>query len=573
MPHDIFISYSSTDRERATELAVNLRSSGYSVWMDMMGIDVATKWTREIADALESCKALLLLLSSASQASENVQKEIALAAEWNKRIIPVELEAVQITKDLAYHLAGLQRTHVDNIEAIIKALDNLGVAPAPTGIKLETKSKPLDSKKSLMILPFEDLSPTRDNDWFADGLMSELIGSLSNIKSLRILDENTSRSFKNVKVKTTSIAQEYNIRYFIEGSVRKFGDQIKISLQLLDIKTGDHLWQFSHKGPFADIFEVQETVAEKVVEGLSLHLSGEEKKKIEDRGTENADAYELWMKAVEYFNRHTKDGYELAIRLLSETIRIDHKFADAYRLKSNSLASLYRDYDRNPQKLIEAESLAREALAYKPDLWSAYNPLSNIYRLEGNLKEAEDAAIEYVRKEPENWFSHANLGFFYMESGQPGKAISPYEEAAKLKPDYLLTMWNLVLVCDQAGNKEKCMKWANEATLQYERYLRLHPDNEGMSVLYANLLFLAGRGEEARVAAREIENVKDGNSLYNVACLQADLGDLDASIGTLRRAVDAGFRNAESFQRDHDLDPLRGMKEFEKMVEELGVAY
>jgi tetratricopeptide (TPR) repeat protein len=133
-------------------------------------------------------------------------------------------------------------------------------------------------------------------------------------------------------------------------------------------------------------------------------------------------------------------------------------------------------------------------------------------------------------------------------------------------------MWNLVLVCDQADNKEKCVKWANEASLQYERYLRLHPDNEGMRVQYANLLFLAGRINDAKEAAREIENVKDGNSLYNVACLQVDLGDLNGSLATLRRAIDAGFRNAETFERDSDLDPLRGMEEFEKMKEELGIA-
>src|SRR5205823_4916484 len=151
--------------------------------------------------------------------------------------------------------------------------------------------------KSLIVLPFEDLSPTGEvNAWFADGLAGEMIDALGHIKSLRILDRKTSLGLRGVKLRTVEIAREFNTRYFIEGSVRKFGEQIKISVALLDIESGDYLWQESHRGEFKDIFEIQESVANQVVLGLKLHLTAQEKTLVVERGTESAEAYELYIR-------------------------------------------------------------------------------------------------------------------------------------------------------------------------------------------------------------------------------------------------------------------------------------
>src|SRR6187402_2242747 len=166
---DIFISYSSKDRAQAEQLVELLASAGLSVWIDKQGIDVATSWSGEIVDAIEGCKAFVVLLSPNSIASVNVVKEVSLAAEQKKKILPLDLEPVELSRDLKYHLAGIQRSAMTNIDAIIRALDKFGLAatsaPVAPHIVKET-----DSRKSLIILPFEDLSPTQDNGWFADGL-------------------------------------------------------------------------------------------------------------------------------------------------------------------------------------------------------------------------------------------------------------------------------------------------------------------------------------------------------------------------------------------------------------------
>jgi len=534
---DIFISYSSKDREQAELLTELLASAGLSVWIDQSGIEAASSWSEEIVNALDGCKAFIVMLSPHSIESKNVVREVALAFEKNKKILPLDLEPVSLPASMQYHLAGLQRTSMTNIDAVIRVLGKLGLesTQAPT-MKLV---KETDARKSLMILPFEDMSPTGDNGWFADGLASELISALSNVKALRVADPQATKDFKRYQGTLPKYASEMNIRYFVQGDVRKFGDNIKITTRLLDVETGDFLWQDSMKGVMNDIFDIQEKVAEKVVEGLKVHLASDEMRKLAERGTENAEAYELYMKATEYFNRLTREGFQLAVQLLTEAIKLDTGYARAYEFKASALAGLCHAYDRTPELLDEAEMLCKEALRIKPDLFDVYNPLSQIYMYRGQLSEAEEAAREYIRKDPQNPDSQFTLGFFYMNTGQYAKSIAPFEEAVRLKPDSRGGLFNLVNDCDAAGEREKCAYWAEVALPQFERYLKLHPDDEHQLVHYANLLQWSGRTEDAHAAAIKLTNLKDGMSLYNTACLFGRLGDRPEALRTFRKAIEA----------------------------------
>jgi adenylate cyclase len=572
---DIFISYSSKDREKAEQLTELLASAGLSVWIDQAGIEAATSWSEEIVNALDSCKAFVIMLSPSSIESKNVVRELALAFEKNKKILPLDLEPVQLPPSMQYHLAGLQRTSMTNIDAIIRAIGKLGLeaTQAPT-LKL-VKEK--DSRKSLMILPFEDMSPTGDNGWFADGLASELISALSNVKALRVADPQATKDFKRYQGTLPKYAHEMNIRYFVQGDVRKFGDQIKITSRLLDVETGDFLWQDSMKGTIDDIFDIQENVAEKVVEGLKVHLASDEKKKLAERGTENVEAYELYLKGGEYFERLTREGFQLAVQLLTEAIHLDPGYAKAYSFKANALVNLYRNYDRDPALLDEAETLCKESLALKPELFSVYNPLSQIYTYRGRLPEAEEMAREYIRKAPQDFNSHFTLGFFYGSTAQNAKAIAPYEEVVRLKPDYLTSLWNLVACCNDAGEREKCTHWATVALPYYGRYLKLHPDDENKRVWHAYLLLFSGKREAAYAAAIQFENLKDGFSLLTAAYLLSTLGDRMEAVRFFHKAIEVGYRDTrylKEFLTDEKegIGSLTGTPEYEEvkqMVEEI----
>jgi TolB-like protein/Flp pilus assembly protein TadD len=543
---DIFISYSSKDREQAEQLTELLASAGLSVWIDKQGIGAATSWSGEISKAIEDCTALVLLLSPTSIESDNVRKEVSLAAERKKKILPLDLEPVTLPHDLAYHLAGIQRTSMANIDAIIRALGKIGLeaTQAPT-MKLV---KETDSRKSLMILPFEDLSPSGDNGWFADGLTSELISALSNVKALRVTDPQATKEFKSFKGLLTTYAKEMSIRYFVQGDVRKFGDNIKITSRLLDVETGDFLWQDSLKGTMDDIFDIQEKVAENVVEGLKVHLASDERTMLGEHGTENAEAYELFLKAQEYFFRQTKDGYRLAVQLLSEAISLDPEYARAYYLKSYTLAQLYRTYDRTPALLGEAEILAKESLRIKPDTFPAYTPLAQIYMHRGEFDKAVEIAKELTQKDPLHFNSHFTLGFIYSSIGKYTEAIHSYKEAQRLNPGSLPTIYNLVGLCDRVGEKDLSAHWARVALPYYERYIKLNPDDEDKRVKYAIMLYMGGNSDEAYAEVMKLTNIKDGRSLYDIACLISKLGDAPEAVRTLRKAVEAGYQEIDQLK-------------------------
>src|SRR5205823_4714341 len=126
-------------------------------------------------------------------------------------------------------------------------------------------------------------------------------------------------------------------------------EQIKISVALLDIESGDYLWQESHRGEFKDIFDIQESVANQVVLGLKLHLTAQEKTLVVERGTESAEAYELYIRAYSYYHRQSREGFQLAVQLSGDAIAIDPLYAAAYACKALALANLYRGYDHNPE--------------------------------------------------------------------------------------------------------------------------------------------------------------------------------------------------------------------------------
>ncbi len=566
---DIFISYSSKDRAQAEQLTELLASAGLSVWIDHQGIGAATSWSAEIFDAIESCKAFVVMLSPDSIESKNVAREVALASEKNKKILPLDLEPVTLTRDLGYHLAGLQRTSMTNIDAIIRALSKLGLeaTQAPT-MKLV---KETDGRKSLMILPFEDLSPTADNEWFANGIVSELINVLGNVKALKVMDAQTTKEFKSYKGHLTVYAKEMGIRYFVQGDVRKFGDQIKISSRLLDIETGDHLWQDSLKGTMNDIFDIQETVAKKVVEGLAVILTVDEEKKLDKKPTENAEAYEMWLKGNEYFIRRTKSDYERALSLYQSATQLDPSFAAAYANLALTCQEIYRFYGGSLNLLERATEAAEMVRELEGETAQYYSLTSSIALSRGDAQ----GALAYVRQsleaDPKFAWGYSALGFAYQALGMKEEGVKAWEEEVRLTENSRSAHFNLLISLHELGDEERIRIAADRAIPIYERYIRLNPDDYHARVNLASIHSYSGNVSSALVSADELSAIEtlDAVSLYGLACTYLTCKSPYRGMEHLQRAVAKGYRDMDLFRRDPDLDPLRGTGEFEELMREL----
>jgi Flp pilus assembly protein TadD len=313
-----------------------------------------------------------------------------------------------------------------------------------------------------------------------------------------------------------------------------------------------------------EIFHIQEEVARSIVDGLHVKLSKSEEKRVLQRGTDNVEAYEAYLRGAEYYDSHTREGFLKAIDMLTKAIEHDPEFANAYRLKSLAHAEIYRRYERKKSHLTEAERLVKRAIALRPDQWRSYQSLCTVYELEGKLKEAEETAIEYVRKAPRDSHSHNALGYFYMITHQYERAIEPYEKSLHLQPESLQVLWNMVMVCDLAKHKQKAHNWAVKALPYFEKHLQYHPHDQMARVHYPALLHLSGRDEDALQYMRGFGDIHDGTLLYNVAYLQARLNDHVEAVETLKRAIDAGFSHIEVLHRWLAEHP--GIPEYEELV-------
>ncbi len=566
---DIFISYSSKDREKAEQLTELLASAGLSVWIDKHGIGAATSWSGEITRAISDCSALVVLLSPSSVESKNVVREVSLAFEKNKKILPLDLEPVALTDDLAYHLAGLQRTPMTNIDSIIRALGKLGLqaTQAPT-MKLV---KETDGRKSLMILPFEDLSPTADNEWFANGIVSELISALSNVKALKVMDAQTTKEFKSYKGHLTVYAKEMRIRYFVQGDVRKFGDQIKISSRLLDIETGDHLWQDSLKGKMEDIFDIQETVAKKVVEGLAVILTADEEENLDKKPTENAEAYEMWLKGQEYFYRQTKSDFERALVLYESAVELDPSFAVAYANIANTCRTIYSAYNRSAGLLDRATEAAEKVRELEGETAQYYVSISHITLQRSDAAGALTYAKRAVEIDPKYALGYDTLGWAYQALGMKEEVVKAFEECVSLCENDRATYFNLLIALHELGDLERLRIAAERAIPIFERHTRLNPDDYYARVSLANIYSYSGDQTSALSSADALSLIDtlDGGSLYNLACVYLTCNLSSRGMEHLRRAVAKGFSDIDTFRHDPDLAPLRGMPEFEELMKEL----
>jgi TolB-like protein len=566
---DIFISYSSKDKEKADQLSELLASAGLSVWIDQSALEVSTSWSAEIVDAISSCSAFIVLLSPNSIESHNVIKEVSLASEKRKKILPLDLEPITLPRELEYQLAGIHRTSMTNIDSIIRALGKLGLeaTQAPT-LKLV---KETDSRKSLMILPFEDLSPTADNGWFTDGIVSELIQSLSNVKALRLMDAQTTKEFKKYNGHLTVYAKEMGVRYFVQGDVRKFGDNIKINSRLLDIETGDHLWQDSLKGTMDDIFDIQEQVAEKVVEGLKLHLSKEEKESVAKKPTENAEAYELWMKGRDYYTRHTHSDYEHALALFEEAVRLDPVFGAAFASIANTCAEIYRTYDRRAELLNRALEAAGKVRATEGETAQYYWTMTKITLRGGDASGALGLAEQTIRTDPKYAGGYDALAFVYQALGQKEEEVVAREKYVQLLENSRSAHFNLIMAFSELGDMERLNAAAKRAIPVFERYTRLNPDDYPARIELANIHSYMGNCEAALSAADMLSVLEslDGAALYNLGCLYLNCDQTRRGLEHLKRAVERGYRGIDTFRRDPDLAPLRGTPEFEELMKEL----
>ncbi|MGD8942031.1 MAG: adenylate/guanylate cyclase domain-containing protein, partial [Desulfobacterales bacterium] len=291
---------------------------------------------------------------------------------------------------------------------------------------------PLPDNPSIAVLPFQNMSGDPEQDYFSDGLTEDLITDLSKISGLFVIARNSSFAYKGKPIKIAQVGRELGVQYILEGSVRKAGDRVRITAQLIDTTTEGHLWAHRYDRELHDIFMLQDDVTQKIVAALTVKLTADEQKRLLHRYTDNMDAYDLYLRGLEYLNRLTKESNNQARQVLNKAIDLDPDFAAAYAL----LGWVYsRDWTQGwspgPQPLNPAFELAQKAIALDESLPAGYTILGEIYLHRRQHAKAIAAQEKANALSPNDAEGIASLAGILTWAGRPQETVELIKKAMR----------------------------------------------------------------------------------------------------------------------------------------------
>lgn len=463
-----------------------------------------------------------------------------------------------------YPLTSLGKKELKNIGETVEVYRVI----MPWEAKSSLSEFNLDTKR-LAVLPFSNISPDPNDDFFADGMTEELISTTSAIEGLTVIARTSVMRYKNKEKSVAEIGRELNVGSVLEGSVRKAGKNLRITVQLIDVKTEGHLWTEKYDRQLEDIFKVQTEVAEEVAGHLQLKLLPRGLRLIESRSTANSDAYSYFLKGRYFWNERTKDAIMKGIGYFERAIEKDPKYAQAYSGLSDCYAILVNySFMTSEEGLAKAKLYATRALEIDQALADAHASLASILWSEWNFKlcgrelrralelnlnlaiahqwyghylalierRFEEALKEKLRSrelDPFSALANLNVGFIYFLMGKPEKALDEFEKALEIFPDY----WNLY---DHLGLALVLLGKYDEGIAATKKALSLSGNEYQIKSNLASELALSGRKEEARTILRELEDLASKQFVTPVAfsSIYACLGEKDEAFRYLEKALE-----------------------------------
>lgn len=434
--------------------------------------------------------------------------------------------------------------------------------------EIEEGGASTSKKKAIAVLPFENISSDKENEYFGDGLTEELIANLSRLKEMRVISRTTTMAYKGTKKDIKIIGRELGARYLMEGSVRKFQDDLRITAQLIDVEDDSQLWAGTFKGKLADIFDIQETVAKQIVDALMVKLSPSEKVVLAKRSTVIPEAFDLNLRARNFLSRMTKNDVNAAILLFQRATELDVRYAAAYAGLGEAYASQYFNYERKELWLDKAIDAALKALVYDPSLSEAYASLALAYFNKKSIEEALTAGHRAIELDPNNHTAYWILGRIYHSTDRDTDSVEHFKKVIALNPDFYSAYNDLQIVYQRLGRTQERNECVQKSFEMFPRYLSKHPEDARGHMFYAITLGSSGRTEEAkREASKALElNPSDPLMFYNAACFYASINEKKLAVSALKNAVVAGYGNFEWMKRDTDLDSIRSEPEYLELV-------
>ena len=426
-------------------------------------------------------------------------------------------------------------------------------------------------KPTIAVLPFNNMSGDPEQEYFSDGISEDIITDLSKVSSLSVIARNSAFAFKGKNVDVLQVARQLQVSHVLEGSVRKAGGRVRITAQLIDGVRNDHVWAERYDRDLSDIFAIQDEISHAIVDALKVKLLPEEKKAIEQHGTQNVDAYNLFLMARQsYATGYETDARRLdaIIRMCRRALEIDPNYADAWALIA--LAEVLLRYSVGRQGGDGGLAAVERALALNPDLAEAHAVKARILCEENRYDEADREIDIALRLDSESYQVNRSAGLLKFRQKQIEEAASYWEKALTLEQDDFGSAGMLVTVYTALGKRDAVQRTAKIALERCEKILARDSSN-GSALGHSSIaLAVLGQHERAKEWMERALLVDPDNITmrYNFVCtLAKHLQDKDEALEMLRPAFEqmgAGFINHTKV--DPDLDSIRDDPRFKEML-------
>src|SRR5258708_1899127 len=394
---DIFISYARSTADQAKAIAEALRGLGYGVWRDDE-LPAHRAYAEVIEERLRSAKAVVVIWSAEAAKSQWVRAEANVARgagtlvqlRLDGAVPPLPFNEIQCA-DLVGWTGDLEAHDWKKVVASVAELIG-GIAALPT-------PRPAVRKLSICVLPFANMSGDPEQEYFSDGISEDIITDLSKVSALNVASRNSAFTFKGKSVEVPEIGRKLGVSHVLEGSVRKAGNRVRITAQLIEAATDIHLWAERYDRDLTDIFALQDEISQAIVGALKLKLLPEEKKAIERRGTDSAEAYDLYLLARQHYLTGNFDPrcLEATIRLCGKAVGIDPAYAPAWVMMGWAQSRLHLRFERHD---IDGSAAVEKALALDPDLAEGHALRAPRLRAEGRPEAAWGEIRAALRRGP-----------------------------------------------------------------------------------------------------------------------------------------------------------------------------
>jgi TolB-like protein/Flp pilus assembly protein TadD len=425
------------------------------------------------------------------------------------------------------------------------------------------------SERSIAVLPFDNVGASEESEYFSLGLTEDIITKLSAIQRLSVTSRNSAFRYQNSDKSFREIGKELGVSVILHGSVRREGEKVRISAQLVDVRSDSNLWAGNYDRELNDIFRIQDEIAQNIASALSLTMRPRPQSGRFMGPPSDFQAYDFYSRGRDFFHQARRNSLERALRSFSRAIEIDPDYALAHAGLANTYSWLYMYWEGTLENLENAERASQEAFRLAPDLAEVLVAHGLVASLRGRYDQAEEAFEQALEQDPRLFEAY----YFYARScfsqGKLEQAARLFEQATQTRPDDFQSHSLLATAYGALGRMQDETKAQQQALEIIESHLRRNPEDVRAIYMGAGALVHLGRNAEAEEWIHKALQLEPDEPAvyYNIACVYARMGKIETAVEYLEESVVLGFAHAEWIKHDGDLAPLRDHPGFRSIVE------